>query len=112
MPLFQCAQKDKTCEGEEDDFGRRFSSLALDAWTGFPAQEAAAGLCSRRLALHNLQNAHPFAEVWKMGGGGGVEGGGDVRSSAIYGRGGLKSPQTQLVGWLFGRVCVVNNNRI
>lgn len=70
----------------------RFSSRALDALTGFPTQAAAAGLCSRRLAVHNLQNAHPFAEVWKMGGGGGVEGGGDVRSSDIYRRGGFSVP--------------------
>lgn len=75
-----------------DDFGKWLSSLASDALTGFPTQVAAALLCSRCLASRNLQNAHPFAEVWRMGGGGGVEGGGDVCSSATYRRGGLETP--------------------
>lgn len=80
---------------EEDDSGRWFSSLASEALTGFPTQGAAPGLSSRCLASHNLQNAHPFAEVWKMGGGEGVKGGGDVRSSDPYRRGGLESPRVQ-----------------
>lgn len=62
-------------EMEEKDFGRWPPFLVSGALPGFPTQVASCCQFPQCLASRNLQNAHPFAEVSRMGGGGGWKGG-------------------------------------
>lgn len=65
---------------EEGGRGRLWETVPRPGFwrfEGFPTQVAGVCRCSRCLASRNLQNAHPFAEVSRMGGGGGMEGEGD-----------------------------------